>query len=718
MSKIHILEDELINKIAAGEVVERPASVIKELMENSIDAGADELRIEIREGGTELMVVQDNGEGMSAEDAPLALTRHATSKIRSADDLFAIDTLGFRGEALASIASVSRFSLLTRERGADLGLKLEITESGAIESTPWSGATGTTMIIKDLFYNIPARQAFLKKPAAEFAQILELVQAMALNYPEVSFHLIHNGREVFKAGKLTLVPHEFCRGEAALRERMRLVTSDEEASRLIYCTETAAHGAIEALISPPGMDRGSGSSMFTFVNSRWVKDKTIRYGIMRGYHSHLLKGRYPICLVHLAIDPSLVDVNVHPSKTELRFQYAQEVQTLLAQLIRNAIRSGAWAGEPALSRSADVKVAKDFNLRLSEPPSAQSRFPQDFDLGSSVSSSVRSSFSKDTDLGTSGPTVARGSLSKDFDLGSSSPTVARGSLSKDFDLGSSGSTSARGVFPKEFDLAADRSGLSPRAKEQPQRGIKVSTMSFDGQPAKSDQKVESTVKHSDAAFGSLGLTDAEHESRKPEFFAEKTKGPSVHWENLRFVGTLSACYLLFEDEEGLLAIDQHAFHERILFERFSRDYHNLGDSEQLLMPEAICLAPSQIATLKDAAPSLAAMGVGLAFLDEAHAEVQRVPGLLKNADFEVLLSQLSESWKHAPAPLAEMEISHDVLSTMACHAAVRAGEEFDAAGVNDLLREANGIDFLLNCPHGRRVFRRFSKTEVERWFDR
>ncbi len=324
MGKIQLLADDVINKIAAGEVVERPASVVKELVENALDAGARSIQVELEDGGRKAIAITDDGCGMDEGDALLALKRHATSKIKSVDDLYATSTMGFRGEALASIASVSRLTMTTRERDAGAAVRIEMSGSGAPDvQRGIAAAPGTSLACRDLFYNVPARQKFLKSTASELGAVSEFFDAAILCWPQIRLRLVHNNKEVVASA--AVMPDgttSVCGlGEAALRARAASVFGEEVASQLLYVNEADSHAAVEGLVSPPGLEKSHSKSMFTFVNRRWVKDKTLRFAIQRGYHSHLLKGKYPVVALHVVVDPSVVDVNVHPAKTEVRFQY-------------------------------------------------------------------------------------------------------------------------------------------------------------------------------------------------------------------------------------------------------------------------------------------------------------------------------------------------------------------------------------------------------------
>ncbi len=624
VGSIQLLNDDVINKIAAGEVVERPASVVKELVENAIDAGARRIEVHLELGGTALLSVSDDGRGMDRADAKAALQRHATSKIANTDDLFQIATMGFRGEALASIASVSKFTLCTVQRGADQGTKVVANSGSELDVHDWNGPTGTTITVENLFYNVPVRAKFLKSPGTEYAQCLELIHAFSLCHPGIGFTLKHNNKEQFSVPALE-VGSEGVFGEAALLSRAKSVIGKDAAS-LVYVQDESRFGSVEALVSPPGIEKATGKHLFLFVNRRWVKDKTVRYGVMRGYHTHLLKGRYPIAIVHLQMDPTLVDVNVHPAKTELRFQYPSDVQSLLAQAIRKGMRNPVWTS-PA---GDDAAVATERSMSFQTDMATRSYSPSE-SYRSSSTTTIQS-------FGGQGPKFGAG---RDF----SSPSISG---------------------PEDLE----------RMLNSPERS----------QP-----------------------TEAEHDSS------------IIPWEDLTYVGCFANCYLLFSDDRRMLAVDQHAFHERILYERLKKDRNLLKQTQRLLMPEAIDLRPSQVAFLVAEKDSLAAKGFCFDVESESCIAVTAVPSILAGKDLVGVIAELAGD----PSDLDtagdyknRLDSTDLVLATIACHSSVRSGEHLTDDDLALLIKEAATVDFYHNCPHGRRVFRWWSKGQVARWFDR
>jgi DNA mismatch repair protein MutL len=644
MGHIHVLDDQVINKIAAGEVVERPASVVKELVENALDAGANQIDIVLDQGGVKRIVVTDNGHGMDAEDAILALKRHATSKLQTADDLFNIGTMGFRGEALASIASVSHLSLATTQAGlgekTSLGLKLIIEPDQEITQLPWQGPVGTTVAVEDLFYNLPARSKFLRSLTSEYSQCLELIQALALCNPQCGFSLTHNGREQFRLPSI-----QGTSGEEAMRQRARGLFTGENIDQLIYVSQSSRHGKIEMLASPPGVEKASGRYIFTSVNGRWVKDKTLRYGILRGYHSHLLKGRFPFVICHLHLDPALVDVNVHPAKAEVRFQYAQDVQSLIAVALREAIRQGAWAKAPLteFSEAAEESSSTSATEHLWMPtPSAGN---SNFTLATSPTRRFESSASN------------AASITRSVQSFQQSPRA--GHLD-----------SEKNTPPPEI---WDRAGI-------------------------------------DAMLADMQSSALASNSEE-----------SIPWADLEYIGAFDRCFLLFAVGSRLLVLDQHAFHERILFEHLSKDASFLQQTQRLLMPESVELSPIEVASLSDRQDELASRGFVFLVLSETLLEVNSIPALLMGKDLSAVFASLAATdtmEQETDTAESNIEMSRLILATIACHGAVRAGEELGEGELKQLLSEAQNVDFYHNCPHGRRVFRWWTRSQVAQWFDR
>lgn len=642
LGRIQLLTDDVVNQIAAGEVVERPASVVKELVENALDAGARSVLVEIEDGGRKAIVISDDGCGMDEQDALLAVKRHATSKIRSLDDLYAANSMGFRGEALASIASVSKLTLTTRDRESTVATRIEMDGGGEPRIQRGIAAShGTTLACRELFFNVPARQKFLKSTASELGAISEFFDAAILCWPGVRLRLVHNGREVIASSPVAAASLDqadalrdsgsngsdaVCGfGETALRARAAAVFGQEVADQLIYVNEGGTHAAVEGLISPPGLEKGNAKSMHTFVNRRWIKDKVIRYAIQRGYHSHLLKGRYPVVALHIAVDPSLIDVNVHPAKTEVRFQYSQEVQSVIVRAIMAALRRAEWS-VPAPTGAPLLKT-DDAKSPWTSTPVASRQFSQTLRSGG-----VQSGFSS-----------------------------ARASIA----------AMASGI--REVETLDDH----------------VADLSVSQTATTQISELENSVPQNSVA--------------------------QIPWHDLTFMGAIGKCYLMFSGGDRLLVVDQHAWHERIIFERLSRDPALMCQSQSLMIPELVELTAEHIEALLRGQQQLRACGFSVEFVSDTAVEVSAVPVILAHRDPADMFGVLAETGfdERATEVLAQ-----DLLATIACHSAVRAGEELGPDELARLLRESSEVDFQHNCPHGRRVFRWFEASQIARWFDR
>ncbi len=604
VSAIRLLPDELINKIKAGEMIERPANVLKELMENALDAGAPRITIALEKGGIDAIVVSDNGLGIAPDDVPLAIKRHATSKISRADDLWALHSLGFRGEALASIAEVSRFTLTSATAEATAGVRLTTDGNDSVNVVAWSCPTGTTVSVKDIFYNVPARRKFLKNTTTEYAHCNTCVQALALSHPQVEFILHHNNRE-----QLRVVATPEARGEEAVRQRAAALFGKEAVVPLLYAEGKNEMAEVAMLFSPPGHDRAHNRHIFTFVNSRWIQSTTLKYAILRGYHSHLLKGRYPLVLLYLHVHPSLLDVNMHPMKSEVRFQYDRDVQELVALNLRRQLRSPAWSTAPPPLTAATMPAS-------SPPPAPPSLAP-----------------------------VRR----------AASPRPAAHA-------------------PRIFYPRGD-------TRDEPEL-----------------QRDTTTTQASECAQG----RDAE-----------------LDWAALTYIGTMARCYLLFEDQQqNLIVVDQHAFHERIIFEQLLAEPQMLARGQRLAIAEALSLATAEVDIVKTRQEEFTRLGFVLEVAGTSDVLLKGVPALLQQQDYVGALQELiALAQRDATAWFGE-SLLHDVIATLACRAAVKAGDLLETARLQQLFVAADGVDFYHNCPHGRRVMRIFTPTQVGRWFDR
>ena len=587
MSAIRLLPDDLINKIKAGEMIERPANVLKELLENAIDAEARRIVIVLQKGGSDEIVVTDDGCGIAADDVPLAIKRHTTSKLSRAEDLWALHSLGFRGEALASIAEVSRLTLTTAT-AAGTGARLTTDNKCGVQVVPWSCAKGTSISVRDIFYNIPARRKFLKNFATEYAHCHTCVLALALSHPQIEFVLQHNGRE-----QLRVAATSASSGEEALRLRAAALFGKETVAPLLYTENETETATVAMLFSPPGHDRPHGRHIFTFVNDRWIKSTTLKYAILRGYHSHLLKGRYPLLFAYLRVPPALLDVNVHPMKNEVRFQYDKDVQELLALALRRKLRSPEWSmATTPLTSSPSV------------PPGAR---PQ---------------------VGTSLPARSLSPAAREQRIFYPSPN--------------------RSDKPNHLELGTDYRQPRVGASAEPERASNDNTQQRD-----------------------------------------------FDWQAMTHIGVYACCYLLFEDQQrNLVVVDQHAFHERIIFEQLRADPQMLVRGQQLTITETLPLAAEEVELIAQRREEFARLGFELATVGSESVQVRRVPALLQQRSCTELVGILLDLARQDKTLWLGESLVDDAIATLACRAAVKAGDRLEPVRLQQLFTAAQGVDFL------------------------
>lgn len=587
--KVRILPEKLCNKIAAGEVVERPASVVKELIENAIDAGADEILLDIEAGGRKLIRIHDNGSGMSREDAFLSLERHATSKIANDEDLFCLTTLGFRGEALPSIAAVSRFVLQTRDRSSEEGFRIRVA-GGNVDHAEAVGTTvGTDIEVRNLFFNTPARRKFLRTEQTEIGHIGDVVTRQAMARPEVRFRLTHNGRVLIDAYNVS-----------SLEERVASLLGRKAAIGMRSLTVTEHDLALNGMIGEPNLSRASTAAIYSYINGRYVRDRVVQHAIMHGYRTLLPKGRYPVAVLFLDLPPELVDVNVHPSKHEVRFRDQRAVHDFIVRAIRNLLRGEI--DESASAMSIDSESIPPTRSYAPDPISVQEPFPV-----------YRSSATQ--------PMYA----SADVSAGLVAPFVLPG-----------------------------------------------------------------------------------NEIR-----------PSGPFSSLTIIGQFHSSYLVCQDRDELVLIDQHAAHERINFERLRQQFHAQGIIRQELMfPVVMEYDFKEAAHLAHNLNEFARFGFEVEPFGGNAFVLKAIPQLMDGAEAEQLVRDVaSELAALGESSRIEEALEH-ILMTMACHGSVRANQALSTPQMVALLNDLDQVDFNGHCPHGRPVIQRMTMGEIERMFKR
>ncbi|MEM3554730.1 MAG: DNA mismatch repair endonuclease MutL [Candidatus Micrarchaeaceae archaeon] len=570
---IRLLPPELVAKIAAGEVVERPASVVKELLENSLDAGARHIHMDIRGGGRQEIRVVDDGCGIPAEEVPLAVQRHATSKIATAADLYRIRTLGFRGEALASIAAVSRLTLVSRPAGQEVGMEVRVEGGRTLGITPRPCTVGTIVLVRDLFYNTPARLKFLRQPRTEAGYIHTLVTDYALAHPDVAFHLLSDGRIALRTS-----------GSGSLRDALIEIYGLETARQMIPVEKVLGEGEMRirvfGYVGQPTLSRATRRAITLFVNGRRIRDTGLTYAVEEAYRTLLTSDRHPVAIIGIEVDPAAVDVNVHPTKSEVKFAYADQVFAAVQRAVREVLQE-------------HVAVPRIMAVRAESPREERER-----------------------------------------------------------------------------GRPATRPLPLPRL----------------GGP----------------------LFEEEEEEAPPE---EKGLPP------LRVLGQMAGTYILAEGPDGLYLIDQHAAHERILYEQLAAERERLAIRTQtLLEPLIVELTPQQQALLGERLEELQKWGFELEPFGERAYRVRSVPAILTRGDVRTQVAALVEEWSEGLRKGLSWE--EQLLITIACHSAVRAGQNLSPEEMRELVQMLEQTRLPRICPHGRPTMILLTCQQLQREFGR
>lgn len=637
---IQPLPDQLISQIAAGEVVERPASVVKELLENAMDAGATTLRIVLEEGGVKRISITDDGCGIPPDELALALMRHATSKIRSLEELEAVATLGFRGEALASIASVAEMSITSRTADAAHAMKID-AQTGVL--SPAAGSTGTTIEVRELYFNTPARRKFLKSEQTEFGHCLEMIRRAALARPDVAISVLHNGKAV----------EHWNATEPA--QRVAKILGDSFATAHLPLDEQAGPLAVYGCAGLPTASRGRADQQYFFVNGRFVRDKLLTHAVRAAYEDVLHGDRYPSYVLFLDLPPEAVDVNVHPSKIEVRFRDSRSIHQYVFHAVQRALarHAGASPETTAGGHAAHIEPAP--------------RGPASF---------------LDTPLGQSNGVATGGS-------GFSSP---------------SSSSSAGNTWMRQARMTQ---GTLPVA--QPLALYDALFGRKDTGAGTQDGTTSLARDSADAPGAPL-----------PDFTASPIAATAHDEQPLGFaLGQIHGIYVLAQNAHGLVIVDMHAAHERILYEQFKNALADRSVAVQsLLLPVSMTATPVEIGTVEEERDTLESLGFDLAVLSPTTLAIRAVPALLKDADLQSLARAVLADLHAFGGSRVLTERQHELLGTLACHHAVRANRRLTLDEMNALLRQMEATERADQCNHGRPTWYQLTLNDLDRLFMR
>lgn len=627
MPTIRQLSASVVNKIAAGEVIERPASVVKELMENSVDAGSTRIDVSIEQGGMELVRIADNGCGIDAEQLPLALASHATSKIQDADDLFAVATLGFRGEALPSIAEVSQLLLRSRTHDSTAGAEVEVIGGQMRDVAPCGCPPGTIIEVRNLFYNTPVRRKFMRTTQTELGHATEAFTRLALAHPHIHFTLRHNGRLIHD-----LPPTD------DWRERLARFFGADLAEALIWVESNDGSIQLSGYVANPSHSRANNRMQYLFLNGRHIRDRSLQHALSEAYRGLLLTGRYPICFLRIEMPPDAVDVNVHPTKLEVRFQDGGQLYSQLLGTLRTRFLSTDLTARLQPERSADSYTELD-RPDLAAQAEAARRELVDW---------------------------ATGELNKRHQVTDEARPAAQGML----------------------DL---------RPSTQPRAPLVLNRIDTPEQSWMPSAASSATAPSANAAGGQGG----DYVSRRPTAL-------QVHNR-----------YLIAENEEGMIIIDQHALHERVLYEQI-REKVLAGslESQRLLVPEPVDLSPQEAAAVLDQKELLEKLGVEVEPFGGDTVLVSSYPAMLaKNSPAEILRELVEHLLSGGKQP-DRRDLLDELLHMISCKAAVKYGDRLSPEEIDALVEQRHLAQDSHHCPHGRPTALVFTREDLDRQFKR
>lgn len=616
---IQALPDQLISQIAAGEVIERPAAVVKELLENAIDSGADQITIRLEQGGIKRIAITDNGCGIPAEQLPLALTRHATSKIASLDDLEHVATLGFRGEALASIASVAQLTVTTRTADAPHAWEISGSQLGTVN--PASGALGTTIDVQNLYFNTPARRKFLKSDQTEYGHCAEVVRRIALARPDVSISLSHNGKTVDHWNI------------SDLAKRSAHILGNEFSQARLPVDETAGPLHLHGFVGLPTASKARGDNQYFYVNGRFVKDKLLIHAVRAAYEDVLHGNRYPSYALSLDLDPSLVDVNVHPSKIEIRFRDSRAVHQFVFH---------------AVSRALSHTSATSFGSTPIPQPASTGPMP----------------------------------------------------------------------WIKSEQRAQQLAFPTARPAQVSPQGVAQSITDY-GQLFQGNTDTDVATEDSNSIFAQRPA-DVSHDAAAYATVSTPSSMPSAEEEEFPLgfaVAQIHGIFILAQNKQGLVIVDMHAAHERILYEQLKNALDSKAMFVQpLLIPVTFFADAVEVGTVEENQEVLSTLGFDIAIMSPTTLAIRAIPALLKNADAQVLARDVLRDIREFGGSRILLERRNELLGTLACHTAVRAHRILTLPEMNALLRQMELTERSDQCNHGRPTWTQLTVADLDKLF--
>ena len=692
MPQIEVLDEQTIDKIAAGEVVERPSSVVKELVENAIDAKATAITVEIKEGGTSLIRITDNGCGIEAAQIPIAFYRHSTSKIRKVEDLVRISSLGFRGEALSSIAAVAQVELITKTPEQFTGSRYLIEGGKEVSLAEIGAPNGTTFLVKNLFYNTPVRRKFLKSAQTEAGYVNDLMERIALSHPEISFKFINNGQIRLHTS-----------GNGKLKDIIYHIYGRDIAANLLEIHAEYEGFSVDGFIGKPIIARGNRNFESYFINGRYIKSTLIAKALEDGYRGFMMQHKYPFTVLTISLDGTLVDVNVHPNKMELRFSNGEILYQQLAALLSTRLRESELIPKVAVHEEKKQERSPQIQPQEAPEPFEQKRLER-----------LRAAVAKDSPYERKYPERNRPETGT-----SGQETVGQASvLREQITYG----TESPGSFPVEQKLLCEEKTDSSETQKQEKNGevFFPESVNTDSQEVLAEHALQQTL------FDAAEQKAEEQADTEGSDFSDADLKSKQEWKLLskqarphhRIIGQLFETYWLVEYQEQFYMIDQHAAHEKVLFERTMKAYREKEFTSQMISPPIILsLTMQEEVLLKKFLPEFEKLGYEIEHFGGKEYAVNAVPGNLYGVNGQSLLLELMDglgnmSEKDTPDLVVEK------IASMSCKAAVKGNQKLSRPEIEHLIDELLTLENPYFCPHGRPAIVSMTKYEIEKKFKR
>ena len=683
MSKIHVLNQDTINKIAAGEVIERPMAVVKELTENAIDADANAITVEVKDGGKALIRMTDNGVGMNEEDVRLAFTPHATSKIDDAEDLLRVSTLGFRGEALASISSVSQLEMVTKTRNELMGCRYE-ADGGKERTLEAVGCPdGTTILVRNLFFNTPARLKFLKSSPTEAGYINTLIERLALSHPDISFRFINQNQTKLHTS-----------GNGNLKDVIYHIYGKDITSNLLEVDASEVSCQVKGFIGKPIISRGNRNYMNYFINGRYIKSSTIHKAIEDAYQPYTMQHRYPFTVLHFTVAPELVDINVHPQKMEIRFSDAQGIYQSVYHAISEALKHREFIPEVSLASPASQPVPKK-----GQATAKPVREPEMFEKKRMQSVQILEEIKKQDEI-----LKQQGIMRESAVYGKQDRADASKIMD---DVSDMESTKAAGNAVPNIRQTEEAGSTAPNIGQTEET---VSTAPNIGQVEIVENIVQNTEHTKEVKYNV-------HNPVQESFFDKGILSEQAQKE-VKIIGQVFDTYWILQYDNAMYMVDQHAAHEKVLYERFMKQFSEKKPMVQLLQPPVVLtLTMQEEQAVKEHMSVFEELGYQIEPFGGREYVVNGVPAHLPQIGNEELLKEVIDAMvdEHSrPTP----DILKDKIASMSCKAAVKGNNRLPREQMEELLRELMTLENPYHCPHGRPTMIKMTKTELDKTFKR